>query len=1440
MKNDYKDAIAVIGMSCRFPGGCNTPEQFFQFLKQKKDAVTLIPKERWDRDTFYSKERMKKGKMLLYRGGFLNNIKDFEPEFFGISTKEAENIDPQQRLLLELTWETMENSGKSPEKYYGTDMGVFVGAFANDYHGIQCSDPYHEDATVFSATGSMITMLSNRLSYTYDFKGPSMTIDTACSSSLVCIHMACESLRRGECSTALAGGVMLVLSPEYALIETKAGFLSPDGTCKSFDNEANGYVRSEGAGIILLKRLEDAILDGDSIDAVILGSGVNQDGHSEGITNPSVDAQVSLMENVCKEYNIKPEEIGFVEAHGTGTAVGDPIEAEAVGRVYGKSKRVGQKLIIGSCKANIGHLESAAGAAGFIKAVMVLKHGEIPSQIHFNVPNEKISFEQLKIQVPTENTVWQEENGVRIAAVNAFGFGGTNAHVVVAAYEGPKEYKKKTVVKLNTDRYLLPLSAKTPESLNALKKAYLEFDIEETSYRDMCYTAGKARVHYSIRDAVIFSNKEELKRELEKECFYRITDQEIGHNKENEDIKKIKEFYCTGQEVDWDKLYPGASIINIPNYQWIKKTYWKEPYAYKRVYGGEKKCIFSGRKTDGLGKQWKTEISLEMSPFLKDHIVLEKITYPAACHIEMILRTLRESCSIEENSIWNISFVNNMLLKEDENKWIEYCMNSDTGNIEITEIFSAMGRRKAVLCTARAGRAVSFCKEKTVDLSDFKTDMKQRLKKKEIYKEFISRGFQYGTSFQKIENIWLGDDICFAEISAPDSEESSSFVFPPCILDSCFQTLIAAEMLREEEFSKKRCAEFQIPVSIDEFHLFSQIKGQIFAYSKVKSRGYYYIKGDLWIYDKEGRLLAEILGFERRALEDSLICADAEWLYQTALIEKKNSVALEIKSEKYLILSNGSPISMKLKKHLEKYGYVYVITDKESGNEELIKEKLDSSDVIIDCRTLNETDIEGKTEFYDAAERAGKLSISFLKLIKAVINNKMSHRIYLITEEDTNKEIYVSGSGAALTGIMRTLGYQERPDCFGGIISICMDSEEDKNIKLAADEIISKADEKEILLKNGKRYMMRLEKVEEKGEIPVFVEKSGWYIITGAYSALAKSVVMFLAERGAGKFLFLSRRPYELIRTEIEEAVTWIDELKSKGIDILHISVDITNYSQLSQRLIEYRGNIRGVVHLAGIVKDIKIDDMTEESFLKAFNVKAKGAWNLHKLLREEKLTLFVLYSSIAAYLPGIGQSNYAAGNAFMDALVQYRRNRGMCGISINWGPWAAGMVSDSGLEEHFKMCGFQLIYEKNGKKLLEKAVLYNMPQLIITKADWKRAECYYKNYKSIIDGLVENKADAGLERPSLLAELRELSENMRIEKIKEYFRNTVCDTLLLDMEELDWEKSLSDMGLDSLSAVDMAAVIFNDLKVNLMVGDLMSGMPARETEDLILKRVKY
>ena len=502
-QSDRRKPIAIIGMGCRLPGGVHNPDDFWNLLSTGRDAIRQVPSSRWDIDAWYDPDPEAAGKVVNRCGGFVDHVDEFDSQFFGISPREADYLDPQQRLLLEVSWESLEHSAIAPDRLRASPTGVFVGISSGEY-GELLTVGGPESINYYLGSGNANSIAAGRISFVLDLLGPAMAIDTACSSSLVAVDLACQSLRTGQCNLALAGGVNVLLTPTININHSRARMLAPDGRCKTFDASADGFVRSEGCSLVVLKRLDDAQAEGDNILAVIRGTATNQDGHTSGLTVPNGPSQEAVIVRAQQDAGVSSDEIDYVEAHGTGTSLGDPIELNALKNVFASERRADRPLLVGSLKTNIGHAEAAAGIAGLVKVVLSLRHRTIPPQLHFERPTPHFDWEGSPLRVPCENTAWTAAEGrPRLAGVSSFGFGGTNAHLIVE--EAPDDSRPDCKASRANGLRLLPLSAQSDLALQQLAgryAAHLEAN-PHLRLNDVCRTAGAGRSHFRHRAAVM-------------------------------------------------------------------------------------------------------------------------------------------------------------------------------------------------------------------------------------------------------------------------------------------------------------------------------------------------------------------------------------------------------------------------------------------------------------------------------------------------------------------------------------------------------------------------------------------------------------------------------------------------------------------------------------------------------------------------------------------------------------------------------------------------------------------------------------------------------------------------------------------------------------------------------------------------------------------------
>ena len=585
VRRGANEPIAIIGMGCRFPGGAIDPDAYWQSLCNGTDAVSAIPEERWSVEACYDPQRDASGKIYTRFGSFLGDVSGFDADFFGVSPREACALDPQQRLLLEVTWETLEHAAIAPASLRHSQTGVFVGIGQNDYGQLQLNAGELERITRFDGTGNGFCFAPGRISHTLGVRGPSIAVDCACSSSLVAVHLACQSLHARECDLAIAAGVQLILSPEVTVFLCRAGALAADGRCKAFDAAADGFGRGEGCGVVALKRLSDARADGDFVWAIIRGSAVNHDGPSSGLTVPSVRAQAELLSRALASARLEPEAVGYIEAHGTGTQLGDPIEAEALVAIHGRKRSPETPLWLASAKTNHGHLEAAAGIAGLIKTALSLRHNKIPPHLHFRTLNPHIAWDRLAVRIPTGLENWQAEHP-RIAGVSAFGFGGTNAHVIIE--EGGVAVQPAS---LHGAQVLL-LSARTEAALREMALRYAKHleQHRDLALSDVCRTAALGRNHFVKRVALVAESRatgcDLLRAFANGEMPLGIWSGPVSSAEENAEesepeattLEDAAAAYVQGRSFDLGRWFrkSGRPPVVLPTYPFERQRYWIE------------------------------------------------------------------------------------------------------------------------------------------------------------------------------------------------------------------------------------------------------------------------------------------------------------------------------------------------------------------------------------------------------------------------------------------------------------------------------------------------------------------------------------------------------------------------------------------------------------------------------------------------------------------------------------------------------------------------------------------------------------------------------------------------------------------------------------------------------------------------------------------------
>ncbi len=901
-----REPIAIIGLGCRF-ADATTPEAFWRILRDGVDAITEIPKERWDIDAYYDPDPDAPGKMYVRHGSFIKDIDQFDPLFFGISPREADLMDPQQRLLLEVAWEAIERAGIAPHSLRGSATGVYVGMMSQDYAELSNQAGIIEP---HSGPGNGYGMAAGRISHVLGLQGPNLSLDTQCSSSLVAVHLAVASLRNHECNLALAGGVNLILAPTNTMKYCRTRAYAPDGRCKTFAARADGMISSEGCGLVLLKRLSDAIAVGDPILAVIRGSATNHDGASSGYTVPSQLAQEALLRLALANAQLTPDQIDYIEAHGTGTTLGDPIELNALSSVFGQRLR---PLLLGSAKTNLGHTDSAAGIAGLIKTVLALRHRAIPPHLHFEQPTSHIPWHRLPFQVPTRLTPWPNavSGHKRLAGISSFGMSGTNAHVIVEEWN-PAE--PQIAQGRQGEPQLLTLSAKSPVALAALAGRYSLWlpDQPETALADICFTSQIGRTHYTHRLAAVGKSTAELAGKLA--AFVQGSSDTVtigvatpntnnanstrlspnGSDRELQ-LTELGEQYVRGVEIDWADIHrdnePAARRrrADLPTYPFQRQRYWLPDAEIRpiRIDTGEKPLHPLLQKTmlSPLRQEIIFETCLDTAafPFLADYLVFGEIVISGAISLSMVLSAAEAITDEYASLLTDVAFVKPIVLPADQainlqliltlaNKQASRSAVDSLIPFQIISFSSTMPLTMNNVATHVSGNILSVASSQLapwIDPLAFKMRCHQQVTAAEFYAN-LKQCFHtsLGPSWQWIQAIWQTGGEALGQIHAPsDINDPQGYSLHPCLLGALLYLAGATTNDPTDEESSQ-------PVAIEKVCLYRHPKTEtLWAYVRRTGEQQW----EMQLLDQAGQVIAEVMGLEAVKMTHSQLLDRATW-----------------------------------------------------------------------------------------------------------------------------------------------------------------------------------------------------------------------------------------------------------------------------------------------------------------------------------------------------------------------------------------------------------------------------------------------------------------------------------------------------------------------------------------------------------------------------------
>ncbi|MFT8314181.1 MAG: SDR family NAD(P)-dependent oxidoreductase [Clostridium sp.] len=1479
--------IAVVSIACRFPGAKNS-EEFWNNLAHGKSSITEIPGNRWDINKYYDADK-KQGKTYCSAGGFIDDPYAFDAEFFNISSEEAEVMDPQQRIMLELIYEVFQNAGYSKEAVDGKNVGIFAGTGTNNYFEYHLNTMNMNNIKEFSSFNNLsseqrnsfmeewknnfgytedhtnllvdniLNMVVARASHEFNLKGPSLTIDTACSSSLVTIHMACDAIKRRECEMAIAGGINLLLTPTPYIYFSSAGALSKTGQSKVFDAEADGFVPGEGGGLVLLKALNKAIEDKDNILAVIKGSAVNNDGHSIGVMAPNPDGQRSVIEAFYRKNAIDPKEIQYVEAHGTGTKIGDPSEVRAIAQAFSKWKPENQSIAIGSVKANIGHLLNAAGIASFIKVVLALKNKTIPPNVNLSKPNPMIKFADTPFYLTENSRQWQvSEKGTRRAAINSFGFGGTNCHMLVE--EAPENLEAALTVETHLSKQVLCLTAHSEEALRekiSNLSAFLK-EHEDYSLEDICYTENRRNTALKHRCSVISASVKELIEKLDKLTL------------ENSTVEKSPKvaLMFTGQGCQYVGMARALYSV-IPEFKEYVDMCSEAFYPHigekitDLIYGqnAEEKILAQTNITQPVVFTLDYSLGrLLMDLGVKPACVLGHSVgeWAAACIAGVVeLKAAAKIVSARGKLMNDLKIPGAMaavfvtgdkleaLIKNfNKEVWIAaYNGNHQviSGAAESVDEFIGILEKNNIVCKKLKVSQAFHTPLMRPMLKEFQAEL-EGIEFKEPSIPIVSN-ITAGFMEKPVDiQYWLKHIL-----SPVKFEQSIKFIkskgintFVEAGPDKTLTGMASAVLLGDSSNilpmvnRKKDNLEVLLETIGKLYSIGAKIDWEIFyknfTYKRVKLPGYPFQRKS---YGPK---------FGNRSSNYSM--AD-NWLYKWQWQEEMNIQQQKIEEGAVIIFNDPKGIGNELSKRFDKaVNPVYFVEPGEdfkydgknnfvinpSKNEDydsIVKNLSHKLSLIIHLWNLpysdfNEEDIIlSKDKFlYESLYSIFNIAQS----AKAEVENNISFIVVTDRAQLVNERGTAIGPHQSIAAVLSQAIDEDNTNITSKIIDI--DIKEYINTLEISDKLFGEFNKKSdpegiSVIRDDKSFVRKLEPFKASMD-KLQINPGETYLITGGTSPLGGDLARELAKQAninlilTGRSTLPEREQWEenAHSNEVKEKIKLILDLEKLGAKVLYASVDVTNKAEMEKlisRINDQYGSIQGVVHAAGVLdySSFKLLNKNVDILKKVFAPKVQGTVITDLVTRKEPLKFFTMISSVSAsekkWSQGLGE--YAAANSFLNAYTNYRNSIDAQGktIAINYSLWdnkGMGAVFGETAGNAIKAQGLRpLSPEKAAKAFIEAISVKGESNIHIIDL--------------LKENIVERVEDTDRAEEVTKAEHREISY-LEAKEVKNTVYEVIGRQLEIPVEELDIGTNFLELGLDSVGAIKVIEKLSKELKVEL------------------------
>ncbi|MDK4254700.1 Polyketide synthase PksN [Bacillus velezensis] len=1332
---DGSSDIAVIGMSGMFPKAENQHD-FWNNLMENKDCVTEIPEDRWD-SSYYSEEKTAEYASYSKWGGFIDHPDQFDPLFFSVSPWEADLMDPQQKLYVTCCWEAMEDAGYGNPAARPTDqIGVFAGVTWNEYSLIAHEEGFLKDQ--YKGPGSLYWGIPNRVSYFLDLHGPSIAVDTACSSSLVAVHQACQAIMSGDCEMALAGGVNLSLHPQKYMFLSQSHFLSSEGKCRSFGEGGDGYVPGEGAGAVLLKPLKKAIADKDHIYGVIKGSATNHGGKTTGYTVPNPEAHRDLILSALNRAAVSPADISYIEAHGTGTALGDPIEIRGLSMAFDKQTDEKNYCGIGSVKSNIGHLEAAAGIAGLIKVLLSMKHETLPASLHSEELNRKISFSDSPFYVVRNNRPWPAEGDKpRIAAISSFGAGGSNAHLIVGAYQPKRQADKNTeqkphavVLSAHSEQQLKEYAGKLSSFLARLENLP---SAGGYSLENIAATLLSGREPFSFRLAVIASSLSELKQRLDGFVSGHSDGRYMYFGKASHGRPDV-----SGQSVSdpekfaalWVKGLQGCKKpetpyqkVPLPTYPFLKETSWltdqKKRYTKKPQNIKKREALHPllDENISSARKGTFQKIFSKDEYFFKDHLVNEKYVLPGVCHLEMAAYGAGlwgERPVVSLQSVWYMEPI--VTGTDPRSVMIEFEAEKE----RISYVIKEKGADGALFSQGEV-----ICKEKgaSFEASAFQlpAPFAQRTEPEDIYHSFSEAGIVQKDSFQVIREFSYTERKALAKLTLPSHLEADfkQYILHPSLMDGAVQTAMAHVL----QFQKEPA--LIVPFSFGEIQLLEPLAKTVFVHAEVKAASVHQF--DLHICDERGVLLAAVKDFIIKEVQES-----AGFNQKAGVTPKKsretellmtpvwNTVTIPetgmsfMREEKIIIIGAGPDFQQALK---EMYSDVRFpdITSLDSAEQmaETLKAQGSFQHMIWAAPDHPIPSV------YDADTAEGQEHgvMQLFRLVKALLllnfdTEQLSLTICTFQAQPIHEHDEVNPSHASIHGLAGALAKE-----YTNWSIRLLDLESQRGNRHLPDvfSLPSDPEGNPWVFRAGQWHRQQLAVCRPHADEPSLYRHGGVYVIIGGAGGIGEVWTEYMIQTYQAKIVWIGRRKKD---TQIERK---LKRLAALGLAPQYFSADAADYDSLKRAydtIVKENGKVRGIIHSAIVLSDRSFANMEEDQFRASLSAKTDVSLQIARVAEGEPLDFLLFFSSMMSFQKAPGQSNYAAGCTFKDAFAKRISQKAPYAVKVvNWGFWGSvGVVASEQYRKRMERDGIASIEAPEAMKTLETLLSGPHHQLALIK----------------------------------------------------------------------------------------------------------------------------